>query len=125
MWLESRDKGAGYFSGRRIAMTQLDFNQIWVGIVNNLKPGTIIPNWTNLKGYLGDEMKVVEVKEDKLVIQAPKARKLIPVTREEFALIWPVWQGYKDGQVGRRQICDMTFFSKYVISILHWMEEIK
>jgi hypothetical protein len=103
-------------------MEEYAFDTIWQTISTSLKPGMFIRNWTQLKGYLGDEMKVVEVSRGKVVIEAPNAKNLISVPREDFQRVWQVWLAYKGGRMQRQEIREMTFFSKYIISILHWIE---
>jgi hypothetical protein len=78
-----------------------------------------------LKGYLGDTMKVAQIDEDEIVVQSPKAKNLLHVFRDEFEKIWEIWPTYKARRMQRRDVCDMTFHSKYILSILHWMEETK
>jgi len=103
-------------------MKETPFDTIWQTILSSLKPGMFIRNWTPLKGYLGDEMKVVDVSSDKVVIEAPKAKHLVSVYCTDFQNVWQVWPAYKTGKVGRREVCDMTYKSKYIISIFHWIE---
>jgi hypothetical protein len=103
----------------------LTFYEIWKVILRQLKPGELIPNWTVLKGYLGDSMKVVQVYKREIIVQAPNAKRLQHVSRGEFENIWAVWPAYKTGQKQRQEIREMTFHSKYILSILHWLEENK
>jgi hypothetical protein len=103
-------------------MAETTFDALWQKIMAILKPGMSIRNWTPLKGYLGDEMKVVEVSTDKVVIDAPKAKNDVSIYLADFQDVQQVWPAYKAGKVGRREVCDMTFKSKYIISILHWLE---
>ncbi len=99
------------------------FDPIWQELITRLKPGMIIRNWTALKGYLGDTIRVAEVKDIEIVIQAPKAKNLQHISREEFGKVWEVWRAYKSGRFQRQNIREMTFYSKYIISILHWLDE--
>jgi hypothetical protein len=101
----------------------LTFSEIWKVILRRLKPGESIPNWTVLKGYMGDSMKVVQVGEGEIIIQTPNAKRLQHVSRGEFAEVWEVWPAYKTGQKQRQEIREMTFHSKYILSILHWVED--
>jgi len=101
------------------------FSDTWQVILHRLKPGEIIPNWTVLKGYLGDTMQVVHFDQDEIVVQAPKAKNLLRVSKDEFKEIWEIWPAYKTGRMQRQEVCEMTFHSKYILSILHWLEENK
>jgi hypothetical protein len=68
-------------------------------------------------------MTVVLIDEDKIVVQSPKAKNLLNVSRDEFEKISEIWPAYKAGRMQRKEVCKMTFHSKYIISILHWLEE--
>jgi hypothetical protein len=97
-------------------------SEIWVGVRNNLSSNQAIPNWTAYRGYLGDAFEVAKVDDEHLEIESPNAENLIRVSREDFENVWKLWSGYKSGKVQRQEIRDQTRNSKYVISILHWME---
>ena len=99
------------------------FSEIWQVILRRLKPGDSIQNWTVLKGNLGDSMKVVQVDIGEIVVQTPNAMHLQHVSRDEFEKIWEVWPAYKSGQKQRQEIREITFHSKYILSILHWLEK--
>ena len=71
---------------------------------------------------MNNGLTVVEVSSDKVVIEAPKAKHLVSVYRTDFQNVWQVWPAYKTGWIQRHEIRDTTFFSKYIISIFHWIE---
>ena len=106
-------------------MAEISIEPVWQKIISQLKPGMSIRNWTALNGYLGDEMKVVRITNDKIVIDSPKAKYHQHVTKDDFEVVWKNWDDYKSGQVQRQEIRKNTRFSKYVISVLHWLEENK
>lgn len=99
------------------------FDSVWSRIQKNLKPGTSIKNWTMLKGYLGDTMKIMGVRGGYIEVDAPNANTTQHISKEEFEKVWDIWPDYKGGKFPRYQIRDMTRFSKYIISILHWAEQ--
>lgn len=103
-------------------MSTASFEKTWQAVRTRLKVGILIPNWTTLKGYLGDTMKIEAVSLDQIVIDAPKAKNLQKVSKEDFEVIWQVWANYKSGKVKRSELIEYTRHSKYVISILHWFE---
>lgn len=96
--------------------------EIWPVVRGCVPAGQSIPNWTALKGYLGDVFQVVKVRDNHLDIDTPNASTLIRVSREDFENVWDLWSGYKAGKVQRQDLTPLTFNSKYVISILHWLE---
>ncbi len=98
------------------------FEIVWEELQNRLRAGLIIPNWTYLKGYMGDSMRIEEVEDVEIVVQAPKAKNLQHVSKENFEIIWKIWPDYKSGRFHRQGMTPMTHYSKYIISILHWLE---
>lgn len=103
-------------------MQATSFEDIWQRIQRQLRPHTVVRNWTALKGYLGDTMTIVAVNEESIEVNAPKARNALVVPKTDFESLWEVWPHYKNHRVQRQEIRDMTFFSKYIISIYHWLE---
>ncbi len=101
----------------------VEFKNIWNYLQRKLKPGTKIPNWSAYRGYLGDSMTITKVGETSIEIDAPKAKNLQHVSKEDFVKVWSVWKDYKTQKVKRYELRNMTRFSKYVISILKWYEE--
>jgi hypothetical protein len=99
-----------------------DFDHIWDLLQIKLRPQTVIRNWTALKGYLGDTMTIVAVNADSIEVNAPKAKNILVVPITDFETLWEVWPQYKNHRVQRQEIRDMTFYSKYIISILRWLE---
>jgi hypothetical protein len=99
------------------------FDSIWTQIQSSLKPGTAIKNWTVLRGYLGDTMKITSVRSGYIEVDAPHASSTQHISKAEFEKVWEIWLDYKGGKFPRYQIRDMTRFSKYIISILHWAEK--
>jgi len=98
------------------------FEEIWQAIQLRLKIGDTIPNWTALNGYLGDTMQIVDMDDDVVVFHAPNAKKNPRVYRAEFEKIWQIWKAYQSGRVRRQEITEISYFSKYIISVLHWLE---
>jgi hypothetical protein len=45
------------------------------------------------------------------------------VSKREFEYMHRSWPGYRSGQIGRAELRNGTRFSKYTISLLHWLEE--
>jgi hypothetical protein len=94
----------------------------WQLLVDQLVPGMNIPNWTKLKGYLGDSMKIAQVNQNGIIVQSPKAKNDLHISRDEFEKIFGIWSAYMTGTMHRKEICEVTFYSKYIISIIHWLE---
>ena len=98
------------------------FEDVWRQLQRELYPQTEVRNWTVLKGYLGDSMKIVAVRAETIEVDAPRARNLVVVPKAHFKAVWEIWNLYTDGQVPRGELTEITFFSKYIISILRWLE---
>lgn len=103
-------------------MQATGFEDIWNCLQHQLRSHTVIRNWTVLKGYLGDTMTIVAVNKESIEVDAPKAKNMLVVPKADFEVVWEVWSQYKNHRVQRQEIRDMTFYSKYIISILHWLE---
>ena len=98
------------------------FDDLWVDLIFNLKPGQQIPNWTAYSGRLGDYMTVVSASQSAIRVDSPGARNLQNVPKKDFEMIWGIWADYKAQRLRRSDITGLTRFSKYIISILHWYE---
>jgi hypothetical protein len=101
------------------------FDSVWTRIQSSLKPGTSIKNWTLLKGFLGDTMKIVGVHSLYIAVDAPHASTTQVISKENFRRVWEIWPEYKGGIFPRNQMRAITWFSKYIISILHWAEQLQ
>jgi hypothetical protein len=100
----------------------MPFANTWDVVQTGLAPGTAIPNWTAANGLLGDDFTVRDVTAGHVQVDTPGAKNDQIIPRADFEMVYDVWGPYCGGQVPRHEIRDMTRFSKYVISILHWLE---
>ncbi len=98
------------------------FEDIWRSIQARLNEGVIIPNWTRDKGYVGEPFKIVRIKEDVVEVEPPGAKNIQKIPRQDFQKVYEIWDDYCRGKIRRSEIGGLTRFSKYIISILHWIE---
>ena len=98
------------------------FTQTWVALQGHLRVGTVVPNWTADNGYLGDSFLITSVGPQTIVADSPNAKNNQIISQNDFGVVYHYWNDYCSGIVPRNQIRDATRFSKYVISILHWLE---
>jgi hypothetical protein len=98
------------------------FESVWYQIQSSLKPVTAVKNWTVLRGYLGDTMKIAAVRSGSVDVDAPHARTTQHITRANFEKVWEIWPDYTGEKFPRGKMQNITWFSKYIISILHWAE---
>jgi len=101
----------------------MTFDRVSDYLQKHLRTGTTLKNWTAFKGYLGDTMTVVGMRENYIEIDAPNAICVQSVPKKDFESVWEVWVDYKRQKVKRQELTPMTRFSKYVISILHWYDD--
>jgi hypothetical protein len=99
------------------------FEEVWDYLQSNLDPEAQIGNWTVFNGYLGNEMTIAGVRDDYIDVDTPTAKNTQLVPKEDFNKVWKVWSDYKDQKIKRYEVRDMTRYSTYIISILHWFEE--
>lgn len=100
----------------------MPFPQTWNALHASLASGVLIKNWTCDSGFLGDDFTVTAVASGFIEVNSPNAANIQRVPREDFELVYTEWANYIAGQTGRAEIRDKTRFSKYIISVLHWLE---
>lgn len=101
----------------------MSFGELWQTLQRKLKPGDAVANWTAQKGYLGDSFTVLTVADNHVAVESPGAQNTQRIPRRDFEAVYVLWQGYQDGKVPRYALRDLTRFSKYIISIVHCLEE--
>jgi hypothetical protein len=69
------------------AMRTHTFEDVWRQLQRELHPQTEVRNWTVLKGYLGDSMKIVAVRAETIEVDAPRARNLVVVPKAHFKAV--------------------------------------
>lgn len=104
-------------------MERRSFEETWTLIRRKCYSGLQIPNWTQARGNLGDTMVINAVSDTAISFDAPRAKNIQHAPRKDFETLWNIWPDYLSGKVKRYEIRDLTRFSKYIISTLHWLEE--
>jgi hypothetical protein len=92
-------------------------------IQTQLASGTDIPNWTVDKGLLGDSFTVVNVSHKYVDVVTPAGNNVQHIPINDFEAVAKLWQQYINKEIGRNVVRDKTRFSKYIISILRWIEK--
>ncbi|MFQ5863375.1 MAG: hypothetical protein ACE5IC_09690 [Candidatus Brocadiales bacterium] len=100
----------------------MPFSNTWSALQSNLAVGMTIPDWTAARGLLDDSFSIASVTSTHVEIDTPGAQNIQRVPRDDFEVVYNLWQDYCRGAVPRHQIRDLTRFSKYIISIFHWLE---
>ena len=113
----------------------LDFNEFWNILISILSTQTIIKNWTQDKGFYGEDFEARYISEPggregghvKIILPSGEEQK---VRKHSFNKVYPYWQGYTEGPIERSFLShkeknpNYTRHSKYVISILHQFEDL-
>ena len=100
-----------------------EFENLWNRLRGRIKPGTVVPNWTVAGKFSPGNMTITKVNKHYIEFKAPDAKNHQHVPKDHFREVWEVWDGYKTQKVKRQELRDMTRFSKYIISLLHWYEK--
>lgn len=98
------------------------FIDAWAALQANLQPGAIIPNWTAHSGAVGEPFEIEAVSRNVIVINAPGATTPQSVRRADFEAVYDLWNDYVRGAIQRKAFSPLTRYSKYAISILHWLQ---
>ncbi|MGL4551393.1 MAG: hypothetical protein ACRC33_09420 [Gemmataceae bacterium] len=96
------------------------FNDTWAALQQHLRVGTLIPNWTAHSETTGEPFEVVGVNPNfiSVTIADEVTRSVSP---DDFRIVYSEWAGYIALDVPRKRFGD-SFQTKYVISILHWLQ---
>ncbi|MBW1999840.1 MAG: hypothetical protein JRJ29_17995 [Deltaproteobacteria bacterium] len=100
----------------------MPFINTWNALQTQLTPGTVIRNWTAQNGFLGDEFTIVSVSQNYIEVDTPRAQNIQRIPQRDFQIVYNLWDDYRLGNIRRHEIRDQTRFSKYIISILHWLQ---
>ena len=100
-----------------------DFENLWKELQYRVKPGAVVPNWTLAGRYSRENMTITDIDDNYIKFEAPNAKNPQNVPKEDFREVWHVWDDYKAQKIKRHELRDMTRFSKYIISLLHWYEK--
>jgi len=98
------------------------FIDTWNALQNQLTPGTTIDNWTFHSGFLGDSFTIRSVTQKYIEVDTPGAQTIQRIPQHDFQIVYNLWNNYCVGRVKRHEIRDQTRFSKYIISILYWLQ---
>lgn len=102
-------------------MVQIPFEKIWSRIQKELYSGLIIPNWGFVRGLTGNKFKVERITENAVVCDPPNAKNRQYVPKDDFKIIWEVWDLYLQYEVKRYEIAEISRFSSYIISIFNFL----
>lgn len=104
-------------------MSERKFEHVWGFIQNHLKKGDEIRVWSAFHGDLGWKITIDYLDNQVIVVISPNAKSTQRIPSEDFKRVWVVWADYKRLVVRRYELRDITRFSTYIISILHWYDQ--
>jgi hypothetical protein len=100
----------------------MPFHIAWNALQTHVVAGTNIPNWTANSRLLGDSFLVAGVARAYIEVDSPGAQSRQRVPVADFQRVYDVWDSYCHGHTPRAALRDATRFSKYIISVLHWLK---
>ena len=98
------------------------FEQVWSAFQHELQVGDTIPNWTQDSGLIGRPFVVAALTQTAISVDPGGSAATQHVPKAHFESVFMTWSGYRAGQVRRPELRDITRFSKYIISLLRWLE---
>ncbi len=104
-------------------MSVIKFDRVWEYLQHHLRRRMVIRNWTMVNGYYGEDFYIEWVSTATITVDPPGAMGIQHIPKDDFQAIWGIWPAYLSGRFPRGEMSEMTRFSKYIISILHWYEE--
>lgn len=96
--------------------------KLWNALNANIYSGLSIPNWTVNAGHIGQVFIVHMVSASNVIVIVPRASKLQKISWVDFRLVYDRWNGYRQHIIPRSEISSVTRYSKYIISIYHYIE---
>jgi hypothetical protein len=98
------------------------FSDTWTVLQASLSNGATIDNWTAHSGEVGEPFQIQSIGNDAIVVTTPGAVTPQWVRRKDFEAVYELWDGYVRGRIPRSTFTPLTRRSKYVISLLHWLQ---
>ncbi len=98
------------------------FADTWAALQRRLQVGAVVENWTAHRGPVGEPFQIASVKPTVIGVSAPGALTPQRVRRADFEAVYELWEDYLRGTVQRSAFTPLTRYSKYVISIFHWLQ---
>ena len=100
----------------------MDFEQVWLLIQVALRSGDVIPVWSVAGQTRSAPFTIRLVEPTYLEVDPPAAQRSQRIEKAEFQKVYRVWPDYCNRSVPRHELRDLTQYSTYIISILHWLE---
>lgn len=102
----------------------MSFEIFWKTLQEQLTVNTVIKNWTVVKGYLGDDFKIIAISSNTVKIDSPNAKTVQNVSKEDFKVMFDNWEDYCSKRLRRKELTELTRVSKYSMSIIKHFESL-
>ena len=96
-----------------------DFEGFWNYLKEELKEWKTINYWSVAGQYRKNSFEAIA--KDNYVLVYLENGSLQRIPKEDFRTVYEVWEQYLAREVKRYEIRDMTRFSSYIISIIHYL----
>jgi len=97
----------------------MSFEELWDRLQQNLAVGTTVQHWSVFRGDLKGEFEITSIEPESIRVSSTNQ----PIPKNDFRVVAELWDDYCAGNVPRFRIRDLTRFSTYIISVLHWQEK--
>jgi len=99
----------------------MSFDRTWRVIRGSLREEQTVRNWTKDRGYYGDPFTIECLDANRIDVIPLRAKNIQGIPKRDFEGVYNIWDQYVAGNFPRSMIRDNTRFSKYIISIFHWV----
>ncbi len=94
------------------------FDSFWNDLLKELTATTKIKNWTEKKGYFGEDF-TAQVNSYNDIVCTTLDGSVNNARKIDFETIFNNWEGYLSGRILRQDLKKKSFVTKYTISIIH------
>lgn len=101
----------------------MGFPETWLALQGGLRDRQVIPNWATHRRATGEPFAIAALTRNSIVVDPGGGAGMQTVRRADFEAIDPLWGDYVRGVCPRTTFTPLTRYSKYVISILHWLQQ--
>jgi len=67
------------------------FIDTWNALQKQLKPGTVINNWTAHRGFLGDSFTIRSVTQKYIDVDTPGTQTIQRIPQYDFQIVYNLW----------------------------------
>jgi len=102
-----------------VTQVDKDFEDFWNYLKRELREWRTVNYWSVAGRFRKNIFEALA--EDDYVLVYPEDCSLQRIPKEDFRIVYDVWEQYLTREVKRYEIRDKTRFSSYIISIIHYL----